>query len=232
MNYSIITTCDKGYFPFLKILIDSVVDVCDTSLIYNFIIVDTGLEETQKQYLVNKSDTVTFIETNLNTSFKGGIWGDDWRLNVKSKTSTFHEILTRLDHPVLMLDADMRVLRDLKTLLSLGGDVQVCVRPNNSTKYIGSYVFALNPKKLLPFVEYWRDLTNSSTGQKAMESPSLVLAVEKFKSKLNIVELPETLVNVISPELLTDNSYLIHYKSKSLHKDIQETLNKRIWDIK
>ena len=62
-----------------------------------------------------------------------------------------------------------------------------------------------------------------------MESPSLVLAVEKYKSELNIIELPETLVNVVSPELLTDDSYLIHYKSKSLHKNIQETINKRIW---
>ena len=229
MGYSIITTCDEGYFPFLKILVNSIFKVCDESLIYNFIIVDTGLNKQQKEYLSNKSNKVSFIETGLNTSFKGGIWGDDWRVNVKSKTSTLYETLKQLDHPLLMLDTDMKVLKDLKHLLNMGGDIQVCIRPNNNVKYIGSYVFVLNPLKSLPFIKYWRDLTNNSTEKKAMESPSLVLAVEKYKSELNIVELSETLVNVVSPELLTDDSYLIHYKSKSLHKNIQETINKRIW---
>tara|TARA_R110000851_G_scaffold144033_1_gene283066 strand:- start:767 stop:1462 length:696 start_codon:yes stop_codon:yes gene_type:complete len=229
MSYSIITTCDEGYFPFLKILVNSVFKMCDESLLNNFIIVNTGLNKQQKEYLSNKSNKVSFIETGLNTSFKGGIWGDDWRINVKSKTSTLYETLKQLDHPLLMLDADMKVLKDLKHLINYGGDIQVCVRPS-SIKYIGSYVFILNPKKSLSFIEYWRDLTNNSKEKKAMESPSLVVTVEKFKSHLDIVELPQELVNVISPDLLTDNSFLIHYKSKSLHKSIEETLKKRIWD--
>ena len=229
INYSIITTCDKGYFPFLKILVDSIFKICDISLISNFIIVDTGLEKNQKEYLINKSNIIKFIETDLNTSFKGGIWGDDWRINVKSKTSTLYKTLKHLNHPLLMLDADMKVLKDLKNLINYGGDIQVCVRPND-VKYIGSYIFILNPKKTLSFVKHWRDLTNSSKEKKAMESPSLVTTVELFKSSLNIVELSQELVNVVSPDLLTNNSYLIHYKSKSLHKDIKETIEKRIWN--
>jgi hypothetical protein len=130
-----------------------------------------------------------------------------------------------------MLDADMKVLKDLKHLLNYGGDIQVCVRPD-STKYIGSYFFILNPKKSIPFIEYWRDLTNSSQEKKAMESPSLVITVEKFKNQLNIVELPQELVNVISPNLLTNNSYLIHYKSKALDNNLEDTLKNRIWNIK
>jgi len=33
MEYSIITTSDKGYFPFLEILVNSVIEVCDVKFI-------------------------------------------------------------------------------------------------------------------------------------------------------------------------------------------------------
>ena len=232
MEYSIITTCDKGYFPFLKILIDSVTEVCDTSYINNFIIVDTGLEEDQIFYLTSKLDKVKFIQTGMQTSFEGGIWGDDWRSNVKSKTVTLYETLLNINHPLLMLDADMKVLRDLKELINFGGDIQVCYRANHAIKYIGSYFFIINPSRCIDFVKYWRDLTNSSKGKKAMESPALVETVNKYKENLKIKELSEDLVNVISEDNLIKESYLIHFKSKALHKSLEDTLKYRIWNTK
>ena len=232
MEYSIITTCDRGYFPFLKILIDSVTEVCDVSKINNFIVVDTGLTPEQREYLTNKLETVVFIETDLQTNFNGGIWGEDWRKNVKSKTVTLYDTLLNIDHPLLMLDADMKVLRDLKELINIGGDLQVCHRKNHNIAYIGSYFFIINPTRCREFVKYWRDLTNKAIGNKAMESPSLVKAVKEFKDSLEIKELPETLVNVISSELLKEDSFLIHYKSKALHKNLEDTLKYRIWNTK
>jgi len=232
MNYSIITTCDKGYFPFLEILTDSILEICDLSKINNFFIVDTGLTLEQRQYLLGKLTMVTFIETDLQTNFEGGIWGDDWRKNVKSKTVTLYNTLLNIDHPLLMLDADIKVVRDLEELTKLGGDLHVCYRENHPVRYIGSYFFVLNPSKCLNFVKHWRDLTNKAIGNKAMESPSLVKAVKEFKDSLEIKELPETLVNVISSELLKEDSFLIHYKSKALHKNLEDTLKYRIWNTK
>lgn len=232
MEYSIITTCDKGYFPFLEILVDSVTEVCDVEFIKNFIIVDTGLEDNQKNNLINKFSKISFIGTDINTNFEGGIWGDDWRKNVKSKTVTLYETLLNINHPLLMLDADIRIVKDLKDLIKYGGDVQVCKRSNHAIKYIGSFFFIINPDKCKEFVKYWRDTTNSSNEKKAMESPSLVKAVEKFKSKIKIKELSEELVNVVSKDLLTNNSFIIHFKSKALHQTLEETLKHRIWNTK
>lgn len=228
MNYSIITTCDKGYFPFLEILTDSISEICDLSKINNFFIVDTGLTLEQRQYLLGKLSMVTFIETDLQTNFEGGIWGDDWAINVGSKTVTLYETLKELDHSLLMLDADMEVLRDLKDLKNYGGDIQVCYRPNNSTKYIGSYFFALNPLKALPFVKKWKDITLKSDKSKAFESPALVRTIEEFKNQINIVELNEELVNVYKSSLLVEDSFLIHYKSDSLDKTLENTLKSRL----
>ena len=228
MYYSIITTCDKGYFSFLKRLIDSVFSICDEEYIKNFIVVNTGLAQDQTKYLVDKSEKVSIIETNINTNFEGGIWGKDWAINVGSKTVTLYETLKELDHSLLMLDADMEVLRDLKDLKNYGGDIQVCYRPNNSTKYIGSYFFALNPLKALPFVKKWKDITLKSDKSKAFESPALVRTIEEFKNQINIVELNEELVNVYKSSLLVEDSFLIHYKSDSLDKTLENTLKSRL----
>lgn len=232
MYYSIITTCDKGYFSFLKRLIDSVFSICDEEYIKNFLVVNTGLTQDQTKYLLDKSEKVSIIKTNINTNFEGGIWGKDWATNVGSKTVTLYETLKELDHSLLMLDADMEVLRDLKDLKNYGGDIQVCYRPNNSTKYIGSYFFALNPPKALPFVKKWKDITLKSDKSKAFESPALVRTIEEDINKLQVVELPQNLVNVVSKDLLTEDSFLIHYKSKALDKTLEETLKNRIWNTK
>ena len=113
MYYSIITTCDKGYFSFLKRLIDSVFSICDEEYIKNFIVVNTGLAQDQTKYLLDKSEKVSIIETNINTNFEGGIWGKDWAINVGSKTVTLYETLKELVHSLLMLGADMQVLNRL-----------------------------------------------------------------------------------------------------------------------
>lgn len=232
MEYSIITTCDKGYFLFLKKLVDSVFSLCKEERIKNFIVVNTGLSEEQVQYLTSKSEKICFIETGMNTQFRGGIWGADWTLNVQSKTVTLYETVINLDHPVLMLDADMEVLRDLSELLNYGGDIQVCFRPNKETKYIGSYFFAINLEKAIPFIKRWKDLTNQADKSRAFESPSLMKTVYEQRSSLDIVELSENLVNVVSSDLLKEESFLVHYKSKALDKTLQETLSNRLWNIK
>lgn len=232
MGYSIITTCDSGYFPFLKILVDSTFEVCDVTKIYNFIVVDTGLIDEQREYLLNKSDVIKLKKTNMDTKFKGGVWGDDWIQNVKSKTVTLAEIVSQIDHPLLMLDADMKVLRDLNGLMDYKGDLQVCFRPNNRTNYIGSFFFVMNPQKCLEFIKHWRDTTNNSNSKTAMESPALGVSIDKFEKSLDIVKHPECLVNVVSKKLLKDDSFLVHYKSKDLDKNLEDTLKNRIWNTK
>jgi hypothetical protein len=227
MKYSIITTCDESYFPHLKILVNSILDKCDLTHINKISIIDNGLTYDQIKYLKDKSNIINIITTGIRTNFNGGTWGKDWQQNVKGKTVYLYDIACKSHEPLLMLDADMMITKDLYSLLDNGGDLQVCVRPGNSVKYIGSYFFIINPKKCLPFIQEWKDLTQNSTGSGAHESPALTKTVEKYKNLLNIIEINQNTVNRIEYPPL-DETIIVHFKGSSLHDTFEEQFNNRI----
>ena len=230
-KYNIITTCDKSYFLFAKILINSILDKCNLSLIDTIFIVDTGLDDDQLDYFKNRSPLISFVKTGLKTNFDGGTWGNDWQLNVRSKTQTLYHIIDKTKTPTLMLDSDMMVLDDLSKLLDAGGDIQVCVR-ERGVRYIGSYFFGLNPLKSLPFVKEWSLVTNSQQSKTAIESPSLVYVVDKNKASgdLSIVERSQDEVNIDTPEALKENTLIAHFKGSRLSPNIEESMKLRVFD--
>ena len=230
MKYSILTTSDKSYFPHLQILVNSILDKCDLEFLKTLNIIDNGLSQDQINYLEKQSNVINIITTGIQTNFKGGTWGEDWQKNVKSKTFHLHNIVSKTEEPLLMLDADMMVTGDLHSLLERGGDIQVCIRPGNSSaKYIGSYFFSINSKKTLSFIKEWKEITQRSTGRGAHESPALTRTVEKYKSNLNIVEIEQDIVNrIIFPPL--DKTIIVHFKGSSLHSSFEDQFNNRIRD--
>lgn len=229
MKYSIMTTCDKSYFPHLKILINSILDNCDLDHIKTLYVVDNGLTEVQINYLKSKSSIIDIITTGICTEFKGGTWGEDWQKNVKSKTVYLYDIVCKIHEPLLMLDADMMIMQDLYCLIERGGDLQVCVRPGHAVKYIGSYFFVMNTTRVLPFIEEWRDLTQQSYGNGAHESPALTRTVEKYKNLLNIVEVEQNVVNRIEYPPL-EETIIVHFKGSSLHTTFEDQFANRIID--
>tara|TARA_R110000823_G_scaffold276629_3_gene395184 strand:- start:208 stop:930 length:723 start_codon:yes stop_codon:yes gene_type:complete len=229
MKYSIQTTSDYSYFVFLKIFVNSILDKCDLNQLNKIYIIDTGMDSNQLEYLKERSLQIEIITTGLSTNFKGGTWGEDWQKNVKGKTVHLYDTISRIQEPLLMLDADMMITSDLYPLLKLGGDLQVCVRPGNSVKYIGSYFFSLNPSKTLPFIKEWKDLTQNSKGKGAHESPALSKTVEKYKSQLNIIEIEQDIVNRINYPAL-DKTIIVHFKGTRLSDDINESMHARLID--
>lgn len=234
MKYNILTTSDKAYFPHLQILANSILDVCNLEHINKFFIADTGLTKEQINYLNNKSNIFEFISTGEQTNFKGGTWGEDWQINVKGKSRHLYNLASHLKDPILMLDADMMIMKDLYPLLKQGGDLQVCVRPNNPiSKYIGSYFFSINHNKALPFIKEWMESTNQSAGKQAHESPALSKTVEKYKQLLNIVEIDQSTVNWLLPpdhpqHPMPDKTTIIHFKGNALFNTFEDQFNTRV----
>jgi len=79
LEYSVVTTSDKSYYPHLKILVNSILDKCDFKYLKNIYIIDNGLTEYQKDYFLDKSDiikinTELFIETELPNIKYTGKW--------------------------------------------------------------------------------------------------------------------------------------------------------------
>lgn len=226
-KYNILTVSDKSYFPHLQILVNSILDTCDLEKISNFYIIDNGLEEKQIKYLKTKSPLINILTTGIQTNFKGGTWGEDWQKNVKGKTTHLLDLISKTQEPLLMLDADMMVMKDLYSLLEQGGDLQVCVRPKNRVKYIGSYFFSINHEKTLPLIKEWRELTLASEGKGAHESPALTKTIKKYYNTLNIIELNQNMVNLIlyPPQ---EETVIVHFKGGSLHDSFDTQFNSRI----
>ncbi len=233
MEYSVVTTSDKSYYPHLKILVNSILDKCDFKYLKNIYIIDNGLTEYQKDYFLDKSDIIKINTTGLQTNFSGGTWGDDWQKNVKGKTVHLYNMVNELKEPLLMLDADMLIIQDLHTLLDKGGDMQVCVRPGNPVKYIGSYFFSINHEKTKSFVHDWMDLTQSKVGKGAHESPSLTECVDWYlkNTDLNIVEMEQDAVDRYYPPP-TEETVIVHFKGSKLYETFDEQYNARITNLK
>lgn len=234
MKYNIITTSDSTYYYFLKILINSILKNCDMTKVSSIIVIDNGLEDEQIEHIKSKSDQIRFIHTNNKTNFKGGIWGDDWQINVKSKTEYLLKVVEELKEPVLMLDSDMMVLQDLYQLIIRGGgDIQVCYRPKHEVPYIGSYFFSINHEKSIPFIRDWSELTNQGKGGRPNESPALVSTVGKYNDKLQISRIDQLLVNVTDTQFLNNQVIIVHFKgnivSSDINKSIEARVHKRGW---
>lgn len=229
--YSILTVTDSIYFDFTKILVKSILDKCDLTKIRVINVVSNGLTNIQTKQLQRLSPLVHIIKGTDNLNFKGGVWGEDWQTSVKSKTVYLHKVVELTNCPVLMLDSDMMVLEDLWPLIKIEGDIQVCVRPKNNVKYIGSY-FLARTFKSLAFIKYWMDLTQSKTGKDAHESPSLVQTVDHFKKlgHLSIVEIDQSTVNVLEPKYLTPETRIVHFKGSTTPSEVAQLYKSRIED--
>jgi len=226
-KYIIQTTSDKGYFPFLKIFINSILVNCDKKYLHKIRIVNTGMDEEQINYILSLSNIIEIIDTGLSTNFKGGTWGEDWQINVKGKTKWLFQTILNSQYPVLMLDSDMLIVKDLYNLLIKGGDIQVCKRLNPSVPYIGSYFFGINKEKSIQFLKRWIEIIESTNGKRPLESPALCKTVLDFKSLIKIKNIDESLVNVINPSNFTPETYIIHFKGQSLDENVSNSFYKR-----
>ena len=247
MNYNILTASDSVYFPFLKILINSIIKKCDLSKINSIFIINNGLNGGQIKYLKSKLDKIKFISTDNKTSERTSKnwvpWSDDWQTNVKSKTIYLHKLTEELNEPIVLLDSDMIVVSDLFELTLMGGDVQVCYRPGLSltgsmAPCIASYFFCINPKNALPFIKKWRDLTQHNFNinkHGAHESRSLSIIESENTDKINIKRLPHrNIVNAQTPKDLLENTALIHFKgfdpTRNPSDNIEKSIHSHIFD--
>lgn len=228
--YSILTIADQTYFTFLRILLNSIKDKCDETKINKIYIIDAGFSLDQLEYLNKTYTSIEIINTDINANFAGGVWGEDWQKIVKSKSTYLYDIVSKSTEPIMLVDSDTFVLKDLYNLIPLGGDIQVCSRPNHPIPYIGSYFLSINHKRSLNFIKDWQLATLAKTGKTAPESPSLVETVNKYKSLMNIIELGQEFVNVLEPQYISENTHLIHFKGSSLAKDIDVLYKTRIDD--
>lgn len=228
MKHSVYTVLNSAYMVFGKIFIQSYFEHNEDDCNFLFIL-DAGLKENDIKWL-QQFDKVKIIDSNINTSFKDGNTSKDWTDTVVSKTYGLREILNtyRDITPIVMIDSDCLVIDNISSLIDLKKDIQICNRPNHNTPMLGSYV-SINKPTCKEFINEWiNTIPTISTPWK--ESPALSKVYQNFKNILDIGLIPEHIVSCYEKDQINDEVKIVHFKSGSSHKTIEESIQKRIYD--
>jgi len=226
MKHSVYTVLNSAYMIFGKIFIQSYFEHNLSKCEY-FFILDAGLTSDDLIWL-SKFKKIHIIQSNINTKFKNGNTSKDWTQTVVAKTLGLREVMNAYDiNPIIMIDSDCLVLKDISSLIDMDKDIQICYRPYHNTPMLGSYV-SFN-KKCTEFMNDWIDIIPTiQTPWK--ESPALSKTYLNYKDKMNIGLIDEHIVSCYEKSKITDDVRIVHFKSGAKHKTIEESIQKRIYE--
>jgi len=235
-KYNLFLVLNSPYFTFGKILIRSIYKQCDMSRIDKIYILNTGLLESELEFFKDY-DKVEVLESGLDTGFNGGSWSEDWHTNISLKLRVLKSIVSQVNDPVMMIDGDCMVVKDLSTLIDKGGDIQLCYRgkTNPENPYLGSYVCILNKTPGISFIDdcifemenapdRWLD---GKLWPK--ESISIAKVAVQNKENSNIQTFNTSEVSEFDHENI-DNCTIVHFKGKTHSYTQEELIKTRIYD--
>lgn len=221
MKYNIMVVLNSSYFKFGKIFIKSLYEKLNLDNIENVFISDIGLSEEHKNYF-NSFDKVYVYDTELKTDFDdGGTWGRGWQTSVTSKTITFRHLLEETDIPLVMVDGDCIFTKDFTELIDSNYDIQACKRTSH-IPYLASFVIAQNNENAKFFIDKWIEKIQTLSAERARESSALGFTKIDLENDISFGDVPRIKVSTHTEDEFCDDTYIIHLKSGSLSKDIND----------
>jgi hypothetical protein len=224
MKYSIFTTANKSYYPFLDIFTNSSLKNCQN--LDRIYIADSGLNEYRNP--IARKDKVSIIDTNCSDEYSG-VHSEGWVKATQMKTETLNKLfhIIDFDHPIVMIDSDVCILKDIESVIDTQYDIQVTtMKTGGHTRSdgifiseIASFVVFNNPQKCKIFVQEWinkmKEFGRNGTPF-PHETPAMNITLRE-SSNLNIGYLKE--LQVCADSELTDETYTVHFKSNGSTKD-------------
>lgn len=222
MKYNILTVCNEGYAPFIKLFINSLFELVDIENVEKVYIYDTGLSTTTVKYL-NLFPKVEVVNTDLVTG-SNQIHDECWRKNTYSKTKFLLEILNKTNLPTFMIDSDCIFVQGFEDLINTDSHIVACSRNRNGfSKHIGSFFGAIDVDNSISFLNKWIeniDLLQNTTDLKHCESPALSKTISETQFKLQQIQ--EQIISAVFPD---DTSRIIHLKSDYYAKTVKDRLS-------
>lgn len=225
MKYSIFTTANKSYYPFLDVFTSSVLKNCkNVDRIY---IADSGLGEYRE--IISKKEKVTILDTDCDDEYSG-VHSEGWVKATQMKTQSLNKLFHMIDfdHPVVMIDSDVCVLKDIEPIINPNIDIQVTqMKTGGHTRAdgifiseIASFVVFNNPQKSKIFVQKWinkmKEFGENGTPY-PHETPAMNITLREDNNFTIIGYLRE--LEVCADSELTDETYTVHFKSNGSTKD-------------
>tara|TARA_R110000822_G_scaffold100080_5_gene225491 strand:- start:24667 stop:25419 length:753 start_codon:yes stop_codon:yes gene_type:complete len=235
-TYNIFFILNSPYFTFGKILLKSIYKNCDQQKIKKIYILNTGLSNLELLFL-NSFDKVEILDSGLDTNFSNGSWGEDWHTNISLKLRVLGSIVDQVEDPVMMIDGDCMVMKELSNLIDGGGDIQLCYRgkTNPDNPYLGSYVCILDNKKGKLFIDdcVFEMENSADRWLNGMLWPKESLSIGKIATengrKLNIIDYSLAEVSEFNHENINDCT-IVHFKGKTHSFSQEELIKTRIYD--
>jgi len=227
-KYNILFTLNSSYLTYGKLFINSLYDNNDMDKVDTVYLADTGLTDIDKEFF-NRFPHIKILETNVVSDFnEGGTWGKGWSSSVVSKTQSLYKILKDSSIPVMMIDADCIILKDLSSLINPQMSIQICCRKPHQIPYLGSFIIIHPDGDGKAFMAKWINNINNTQGTTAKESPNLSTTVSE-QSHIKIEDIPRLKVSCYNKEEYNPDVYIIHLKGGSLSNDIEQDHKKRIY---
>jgi len=224
MKYSIFTTANKSYYPFLDIFTSSVLKNCKN--IDRIYVADSGLGEYRKS--IASKNKISILDTDCSDEYSG-VHSEGWVKATQMKTQTLNKLFHMIDfdHPVVMIDSDVCVMKDIESLINTEYDIQVTtMKTGGHTRAdgifiseIASFVVFNNPQKSKIFVQKWINKMKEfgENGTPFPHETPAMNTILRESSDLNIGYLNE--LEVCADSELTDETYTVHFKSNGSTKD-------------
>ena len=160
MQYDLFTTCNEGYWPFLENLITSAERNCPN--LGNIYVGNTGLGRFQQG--LKREGVIELFQKDLVAEFHG-VHQAGWYAATAYKTRFLHKLLHIVDsdRPLIVIDNDCLILKDLAELINPDYDLQVTNMEKGESKngagliikQIASFFIINNHSKMKRFTDRW-----------------------------------------------------------------------------
>jgi len=240
MKYNVMTVLSDNYLVFGKLFINSIFENIDNNNINKILIVDTGLSEKTKQYMLDfpKVEIIPTMDMQVSTM----IHDKAWESKTYSKSTYLLDYVKGIEpfYPTILFDSDVIFYRDFFDILNSeahrDSDVIACMRnqigrtPGHAatSTHIGCFI-CIKTLKAIPFVESWikaltQSLTNGiPTRALPKESPALSEAIKQFSNDIKISNIDERVIANIETSILDDfdDQRVYHLKSDFMYLTVE-----------
>tara|TARA_B100000686_G_scaffold226338_1_gene233545 strand:- start:1931 stop:2740 length:810 start_codon:yes stop_codon:yes gene_type:complete len=242
MKYSLFTTANKSYYPFLDILTTSALENCEN--LEHIYVGNSGLGDFIDP--ISKKDKVITLraahDDKVDDDF-AGVHSEGWVAATQLKTRMLSRLLSMIDfdHPLILIDSDVCVLKDLSKFIDPNCDMQfTSMHTGGHTRAdgifirdIASFLIFNKQSSAKVFVERWiRKMEVFANNKTAFphETPAMNMTIADCALHMNFGFLKE--IEVCADSELTDSTYAVHFKSNGSTKDDPITnFEKRIMSV-
>lgn len=228
-QYSIFTTVNDAYFPFIDIFINSALKNCNKDNLKSIYVSDIGLNYNFCNYLKSKDKVILLQYDKLSEKFTG-VHDNCWTKSVSQKTKNLNSFLktTNIKESLILIDSDTFVLKDLAVCIDKNFDILATTMADGGhlgasgvyIEQIASFLVMNDMTKSKIFLNKWIENIKWLQDNKKRpphETPGMNMTLKQLEESIKFGYLSDNIV--CADQTIFNNTLTIHFKSNGSNKD-------------